>query len=65
MVIHVRDGEPLFKAIKRFKRMVEASGIKIDLREHRHYLKPSERRRRKRRQAERQRRREARERKET
>ena len=65
MVIHVRDGEPLFKVIKRFTKEVQRAGILTDLREHRHFVTAGQKRKRKRRRAERQRVREARERKET
>ena len=58
-MIYARDGEPVFKTIKRFTKEVERSGILPELREHRHYLSPGEKKRRKRQRAERQRRRDA------
>jgi small subunit ribosomal protein S21 len=52
-MIYLRDDEPLVKALKRFQKHVEKSGIMGDVRKHAHYVKPSERRRRKRKAAER------------
>ena len=49
MVIHVRDGEPLFKVIKRFTKEVQRAGILTDLREHRHFVTAGQKRKRKRR----------------
>ena len=46
-VIKVRDDEPFEVAMKRFKKQCEKAGILSDLRKHRHYEKPSERRKRK------------------
>lgn len=53
----VRDNEPLERALRRFKKKVQRAGILRDLRKHRHYLKPSEQRRRDRVKAARRRRR--------
>lgn len=61
----VRDGESVFKAIKRFTKEVKRAGILPELREHRHYLSPGEKKRRKRQRAQRQRHREAAKRKAT
>ncbi|MEZ4271024.1 MAG: 30S ribosomal protein S21 [Myxococcota bacterium] len=44
--ILVRDGENLDKALRRFKKKVEASGILKDIRGREHYLKPSIRKKR-------------------
>lgn len=57
----VRENEPLERALRRFKKKVQRAGILRDLRKHRHYLKPSERRRRDRVRAARRRRRAERE----
>ena len=45
VVIH--DGEIFERALKRFKKKCEKAGILSDLRRHRHYEKPSEKRKRK------------------
>ena len=45
VVIH--DDESFERALKRFKKKCEKAGILSDLRKHRHYEKPSERRKRK------------------
>jgi small subunit ribosomal protein S21 len=45
VVIH--DDEGFERALKRFKKKCEKAGILSDLRKHRHYEKPSERRKRK------------------
>lgn len=39
--VHVRDGEPIERALKRFKRKVEQSGVLKEVRKREHYLKPS------------------------
>jgi len=41
------DDENFERALKRFKKKCEKAGILSDLRKHRHYEKPSERRKRK------------------
>ena len=45
VIIH--DDERFEHALKRFKTKCEKAGILADLRKHRHYEKPSERRKRK------------------
>jgi len=45
VVIH--DDESFERALRRFKKKCEKAGILSDLRKHRHYEKPSERRKRK------------------
>lgn len=37
----VKEGEPFEKALKRFKKKVEASGVLKEVRRREHYLKPS------------------------
>jgi small subunit ribosomal protein S21 len=48
----VREGEHFEKALKRFKKKVEAAGILKDLRRREHFLKPSVRKKEKVRSAE-------------
>lgn len=55
----VKDGEPLEKALKRFKKKVEAAGILKDVRNREHYVKPSVSRKEKQLAAEKRRRRSA------
>jgi len=43
----IEEGESFEKALKRFKKKCEKAGILSDLRKHRHFEKPSERRKRK------------------
>ena len=43
----INNDESFEKALKRFKKKCERAGILSDLRKHRHFEKPSERRRRK------------------
>ena len=45
VIIH--DDENFERALKRFKKKCEKAGILSDLRKHRHYEKPSEKRKRK------------------
>jgi small subunit ribosomal protein S21 len=45
IVIH--DDDRFERALRRFKKKCEKAGILSDLRKHRHYEKPSERRKRK------------------
>lgn len=45
VIIH--DDENFERALRRFKKKCEKAGILSDLRKHRHYEKPSERRKRK------------------
>jgi len=54
---HLRDGEDLDRALKRFRRKVQRAGIFRDIKKNRFYEKPSEARRRKAKAAERRRRR--------
>ena len=55
----VKEGETLERALKRFKKKVEAAGIIKDVRRREHYLKPSIRKKEKRVAAEKRRRRSA------
>lgn len=41
------ENEPLERALKRFKREVEKSGLRAEMRKHEYFEKPSERRKRK------------------
>jgi small subunit ribosomal protein S21 len=43
----INNDESFEKALKRFKKKCERAGILSDLRKHRHFEKPSERRKRK------------------
>ena len=45
VIIH--DDESFERALKRFKKKCEKAGILSDLRKHRHFEKPSEKRKRK------------------
>ena len=45
--IIIHDDENFERALRRFKKKCEKDGILSDLRKHRHYEKPSERRKRK------------------
>jgi small subunit ribosomal protein S21 len=45
VIIH--DDESFDRALRRFKKKCEKAGILSDLRKHRHYEKPSEKRKRK------------------
>ena len=49
--VEIRDDEPLEKALRRFKRLIEREGILKALKAKKHYEKPSERKRRELRQA--------------
>jgi small subunit ribosomal protein S21 len=49
--VEIRDDEPLEKALRRFKRLIEREGILKALKARKHYEKPSERKRREQRQA--------------
>lgn len=55
----VKEGEPFEKALKRFKKKVEAAGVLKEVRRREHYLKPSIRKKEKSRAAEKRRRRSA------
>lgn len=39
--VAVRDGESIERALKRFKRKVEQSGVLKEVRKREHYIKPS------------------------
>ena len=54
--VKVRKNEDVNRAIKRFKRKVEASGIMKEIKRKRYYMKPSEKRKLKRIEAEKRRR---------
>ena len=44
--MRVHDKEPIALALRRFKKLIERSGMQKELRAHQHYEKPSELRRR-------------------
>lgn len=45
--VEVRKGESIEKALRRLKRKIDREGILKQLKKHRHYEKPSERRKQK------------------
>jgi small subunit ribosomal protein S21 len=45
--VYIEEGESFEKALKKFKKKCEKAGILSDLRKHRHFEKPSEKRKRK------------------
>jgi small subunit ribosomal protein S21 len=45
--VKLRRGEPVEKALRRLKKKLDKEGIMREIRSHRHYEKPSEKRRRK------------------
>jgi small subunit ribosomal protein S21 len=45
--IKIKKGESLDKVLRRFKKKLDREGVLKDVRSHRYYEKPSERRRRK------------------
>ncbi len=45
--VKVRDNESFEKALKRFTKACEKSGLMAEIKKHQHYEKPSERRKRK------------------
>ena len=45
--IKLKKGEPVEKALRRLKKKIDREGVLTEIRDHRHYEKPSERRRRK------------------
>ena len=47
MRVAVRDGEPFERALKRFARRVQESGVLKEAKERRHYEKPSVKKKRK------------------
>ena len=44
--MRVHDREPIGAALRRFKKLIERSGMQKELRSHQHYEKPCELRRR-------------------
>ena len=44
-VVQVRDGDPVEKALRKFRRKVEQAGIRKEVRKREYYLKPGEQRR--------------------
>ena len=51
--ITIRESEPISDAVRRFRRLVQRSGLRKEMRRRRHYEKPSEAKRRARLRAER------------
>ncbi len=47
MGVRVREGEPFERALRRFRRQVERSGILKEVRRRQHYEKPSVRKKKK------------------
>lgn len=45
--IKVRDGEPFDRALRRFNKLCEKSGLMAEIRKHQRYVKPSEAKKRK------------------
>ncbi len=45
--VKIKENESFERALRRFKKRCEKAGILSDLRKHRHFEKPSERRKRK------------------
>ena len=45
--IRLKHNEPIERALRRFKRIVDKEGILNDLRERKHYLKPGDKKRKK------------------
>lgn len=45
--VKVRKGEPVDKALRRLKKKLDKEGVMREMRAHRHFEKPSEKRRRK------------------
>ncbi len=45
--VKVREGEAFEKALRRFTKACEKSGLMSEIRKHQHFEKPSERRKRK------------------
>jgi small subunit ribosomal protein S21 len=43
--MRVHDREPIGAALRRFKKLIERSGLRKELRKHEHYVKPCEQRR--------------------
>jgi small subunit ribosomal protein S21 len=44
--MRVHDREPIGAALRRFKKLIERSGLQKELRKRKHYIKPCEARRR-------------------
>jgi small subunit ribosomal protein S21 len=44
--VKVRDNEPFERALKRFTKACEKSGLMSDIKKHQHFEKPSEKRKR-------------------
>lgn len=55
--VRISDRETVERAVRRFRKQCEKAGILSDVRKHRHYEKPSERRKRRLEQARRRRKR--------
>jgi small subunit ribosomal protein S21 len=49
--IHIKDNEPLERALRRFKKKIEREGIIREVKARKHYEKPSVKKRRKIREA--------------
>lgn len=45
--VKLKHNEPIERALRRFKRILDKEGVLNDLRERKHYLKPSEKKRKK------------------
>jgi len=45
--IHIHEGEPFERALKRFSKICERAGILSDIKKYRHFEKPSEEKKRK------------------
>ncbi len=45
--IRLKKGEPVEKALRRLKKRIDREGVLKEVRSHRHFEKPSEKRRRK------------------
>ncbi len=45
LIIPVKDGEPIERALKRFKKKFDRTGVLKELRQRKEYIKPTERRR--------------------
>lgn len=50
-VVHLREGESSESLIRRFKKIVELSGVMRELKKREHYLSPSQKRKEKRKKA--------------
>ena len=45
--VEIKEGDSFESAIRRFKRQIEQEGVLREVRDRKHYLKPSEKKRRK------------------